>query len=129
MRSLVIFSALLAVTLTAGCGKQPETYGNFANVQSSGLVEDAVGILKTAYPPAKTRLNLMHRYGDDAFGSALVETLRREGYAIAEYVQPLRSDKYAEAPANPDGFAFGYVVDHLTGDAVCVCLCLSATGR
>lgn len=115
MRFFTIFLAapLLVMALVAGCGKQSDKYGNFADARSVELVEDAVGILKIAYPPAKTRLNLIHQYGDDLFGAALLETLRREGYAIAEYVQPLRGDKYAEAPVKPDGFDFGYVIDHI----------------
>lgn len=121
MRFYVIFfvAPLVALVFTAGCGRKlPGKYGNFANAQSVELVEDVVGVLKANYPPAKTRLNLLHSYGDDPFGAALLETLRREGYAIAEYVQAQRPDKYhtAGAPAKPDGFDFAYVVDHLTGD-------------
>ncbi len=121
MRFFVILVAaplfIMTLTLASGCGKQPEQYGNFANVQSGGLAGDSVAVLKTAYPPAKTRLNLMHQYNDDVFGVELVEALRREGYAIAEYASPPRGDKYSIADTpHPGGFDFGYVVDHLAED-------------
>ena len=114
---LFIFAALLALAVFSGCSKPQAIFGNFAKAQSVELVEDAAAILKTTYPPAKTRLNLLHLYGDDLFGAALLETLRRDGYAIAEYVQPQRSDKYAETPpVKPDGLDFAYVVDDLAGE-------------
>ena len=113
---LFIVALLLVATLASGCGGRPEKYGNLADARSVELVEDAAGILKTTYPPAKTRLNLLHLYADDAFGAALLETLRREGYAIAEYAPPLRGGKYAETPVRPDGLDFAYVVDRLNGD-------------
>ena len=120
MRFFVLFlvAPLVVLVFTAGCGRKlPGKYGNFANAQSVELVEDVVGILKANYPPAKTRLNLLHSYGDDPFGAALLEKLRREGYAIAEYVQSQRPDKYHSTDTpKPDGFDFAYIVDHLTGD-------------
>jgi hypothetical protein len=118
MRFQVIFlvAPVIVMALVAGCGKAPGMFGNFAKAQSVELVEDAVGILKTTYPPAKTRLNLLHLYGDDLFGAALLESLRREGYAIAEYVQSQRGDKYAESTAKRDGLDFAYVVDDLAGE-------------
>lgn len=120
MRFFVIFlvAPLIVLALVAGCGgKPPGKYGNFADAQSVELVQDAVGILKANYPPAKTRLNLLHLYGDDPFGAALLESLRREVYAVAEYVRASRPDKYhtADTP-KPDGFDFAYIADHLTGD-------------
>lgn len=110
----IVFIALLALAVFSGCGKPPGKYGNFAQTQSVELVEDAVAVLKSHYPPAKTRLNLV-QYVDDAFGAALVETLRRDGYAIAEYARP---DKYHPVSAKPDGYEFAYVVDHLPDDGL-----------
>ncbi len=97
MRFVSVLLAVIVMAVVSGCGKQPGQYGNFANAQSGGLAGDSVAVLKTAYPPAKTRLNLLHQYSDDAFGVELVEALRREGYAIAEYVPPPRGDKYSTA--------------------------------
>ena len=124
MRFFVMFIAaplfIMTLMLAPGCGKQPGQYGNFANVQSGRLAGDSVAVLKTAYPPAKTRLNLLHQYIDDVFGVELVEALRREGYAVAEYAPPPHGDKYSTAAASdtprPGGFDFAYVVDHLAED-------------
>ncbi len=120
MRFVSVLLAVIVMAVVSGCGKQPGQYGNFANAQSGGLAGDSVAVLKTAYPPAKTRLNLLHQYSDDAFGVELVEALRREGYAIAEYVPPPRGDKYSTAgtseTSHSGGFDFAYVVDHLADD-------------
>jgi hypothetical protein len=92
----------------AGCGKQPGVYGNFAEADSVELVRDAVNALSTNFPPAKTRLALVQET-PDAFGVALVEALRAEGYAVAEYAEGDTS-----LPAlKPDGLAFAYVVDDM----------------
>lgn len=114
--AIFLVMSVVVLVLVAGCGKAPERFGNFAKRQSVELVEDAASILKTNYPPAKTRLNLLHPYTDDLFGAALLETLRHDGYAIAEYAPPLRGDKYAEPPTKPDGLGFAYVVDDLAGE-------------
>ena len=120
MRFVSVLLAVIVMAVVSGCGKQPGQYGNFANAQSGGLAGDSVAILKTAYPPAKTRLNLLHQYSGDVFGVELVEALRREGYAIAEYAPPPRGDKYSEthptASPTPGGLDFGYVIDHLAED-------------
>lgn len=116
--AIIRVAPIIIAAFAAGCGgKKPDVFGNFADARSAELVRDAVGILKVNYSPAKTRLNLLHAYGNDPFGAPLLETLRREGYAIAEEIPPYRRDKYhaADTP-NPDGFDFAYVVDRLAGD-------------
>lgn len=114
---LFLFCLIAPLAFMAGCGKpQLGKFGNFAKVESVDLAEDAANTIKANYPPAKTRLNLIHD-ADDAFGRALLEQLRGSGYAVAEYVRLMRPDKYQEAPAKPDGFDFAYVIDHLTGES------------
>ena len=108
MRSVMLFLGLLAMTLVSGCGKQPVVYGNFANADSVELVQDAVNALSANFPPAKTRLALVQET-EDAFGAALVEALRADGYAVAEYAG---GDKYLPT-AKPAGLAFAYVVDDM----------------
>lgn len=114
----IILACLVAsVVFAAGCrAPQLGKFGNFAKAESVDLAQDAADILLANYPPAKTRLNLVQD-ADDAFGVALLERLRGSGYAVAEYVQPIRRDKYAENPVAPDGFDFGYVLDHVTGES------------
>lgn len=107
---VIAFAALLALAVFSGCGKRPEGLGNFANVDSVELVQDAMSVLATNYPPAKTRIALVQA-ADDVFGSSLVESMRANGYAVAEYAGPAKGDKYLALVKKPDGLAFGYVLD------------------
>jgi hypothetical protein len=79
-----IIAALFTLTL-AGCATTSQ-YGNFvptaANQQQ--IATDAVQQLVTLYLPAKTRFEL-HQVTPDAFGLALVNTLRERGYALLEF--------------------------------------------
>ena len=113
MRTYFILFGLVALpVLTAfcGCGKAPGRFGNFADVESVELVQDAMSALNANYLPAKTRLILVMEV-EDAFGTSLVESMRAEGYAVAEYDAPAKGDKYALAVAKPDGLAFAYMLD------------------
>ena len=112
MRFVLCVLGLVAVALVSGCEKQPGVYGNFAEADSVELVQDAVSALSTNFPPAKTRLALVQET-EDAFGVALVEALRADGYAVAEYVKPGERDKYLSGVTKPDGLAFAYVVDDM----------------
>jgi hypothetical protein len=103
----ILFAALPVLAVFCGCGEQPSGFGNFAKADSVELVQDAMSALTANYPPAKTRLALVQET-EDAFGSALVETLRANGYAVAEYT---KGDKYLADAKKPDGLAFAYVLD------------------
>ena len=107
---LVAFVALLALAILSGCGKRQGQYGNFAKADSVDLVQDAMSALMANYPPAKTRLALVQET-EDAFCASLVETMRANGYAVAEYVGPARSDKYQPAVQKPNGLPFAYLLD------------------
>ena len=68
--------------------------------------------LATLYPPAKTRFEL-HQATPDAFGLALVNTLRERGYALLEF-SPADQAKAsaATAPAGaPAALPLRYVLD------------------
>lgn len=113
----IVFAILLSVVLS-GCATQsrkPQPFGNFAQADSVGLVQDAMNMLTAVYPPAQTRLQLVQD-ATDPFGAALVENLRANGYAVLEYSPPPRGDKYAALVVKPDGAAFGYLVDHMSTD-------------
>ncbi len=112
MRFVLIVWGALVVAFVSGCVKQPGVYGNFAEADSVELVEDAVNALSTNFPPAKTRLALVQET-EDAFGAALVEALRADGYAVAEYVKLGERDKYLSGVPKPDDIAFAYVVDDM----------------
>lgn len=109
-----ILAVILALSMCAGCSGKKKENGNVAQVDSSALVQDAVAVLLTTYPPAKTRLALMQEV-DDSFGDSLTETLRAHGYAVAEYVKPTKRDKYLAAVKRPNGMAFAYLLDSGNG--------------
>lgn len=109
---VIAFAVLLALAVFSGCAKRQSKFGNVANVESVELVQDAMSALLANYSPAKTRFALV-RDADDAFGSALAESMRAHGYAVAEYSGPRRSDKYQPIVEKPDGLAFAYLVDRL----------------
>jgi hypothetical protein len=106
-------TALLALFIAglAGCASTPApaTYGNFVQTpvatDDKAMADDVVKKLAALYPPAKTRFNLQHPT-PDAFGIAMVATLRAKGYALAE-VKP-----DAQAPALAAGEqSLAYIID------------------
>lgn len=105
MKVFMFAAAVSFLTLVIGCGPQPK-YGNFTKVDSQSLVNDAVAMMLATYPPAQTRLNMLHE-PNDAWGSKLVRVLRTHGYAMAEYSdKPKEKDKYAET-----GVDFAFILD------------------
>ena len=75
--------ACLLLFLAAGCAKR-SPYGNFvasAPLDADLLARDATHALVTFYPPALTRIRIPE-LSPDAFGAALVEGLRKRGYAV-----------------------------------------------
>ena len=110
-----MWKTFVAVALVLCCGcinrARPEPYGNFANIESTALVHEAMALIQSAYPPAKTRLVLLQT-ADDAFGTALVKTLRASGYGIEEYTPPAKDDKYMTVDDPPKVFGFAYVLDY-----------------
>ena len=105
-----ILAVMCVFMLCAGCSRQESDYGNLAGVDSAVLVQDTVFVMLETYPPAQTRLSLVHKE-DDAFGKGLVEALRLHGYAVAEYLEPEKkrwnSSKTVE---KPDGLPFSYLI-------------------
>ena len=123
MRKLTGFSGLtflafpfLLLAGLAGCAST-EPYGNFlgANAPATvneSLAADSVRQLVTLYPPASTRFDL-GQPTPDAYGSALLESLRSKGYAILEFDAELAAsaDQPAAAGAGGPGLSLRYVVD------------------
>lgn len=113
MRVPVIVAVMvLSLSIHPGCRERPKVYGNFANVESADLVHDALTAMLAAYPPAKTRLNLLHEAGD-MFGFRLIESMRGNGYAVAEYAGPAKGGKKPAVVDSPSGLGFGYILDRL----------------
>jgi hypothetical protein len=111
------FATLLAVL--TGCASHDlsrnVSYGNFVQdspaASDQKMAADAVQRLITLYPPAHTRFDLQ-QITLDAFGSALVASLRSNGYALLEY-QP-SSD--ASDPAPPASQTLAPAVTAISSD-------------
>lgn len=107
-----IASLALLATL-AGCASSP--YGNFAENTSTSinqaLVTDTVKQLVAVYPPARTRFKLIHET-PDAYGRALVASLRAKGYSLEEF-NPQDSKQVAEVQksGSTTGLAMNYIID------------------
>lgn len=97
--------AAIFLLLVCGC-RTPVKPMDMPPAAVSGLVGDAMDVMLDAYPPAKTRLQL-RREASDAFGTALVEALRANGYAVAE---PAKADKSGKGEQPPAGLGFDHTL-------------------
>ena len=121
MRALATFALLAALTL-AGCATKPPTpsAGSFAltlpAAYTEKLASDAASKLRALYPAASTQFELQQST-PDAFGSALVESLRASGYAVREAASAGQGTKAADSVAAEPGQApahsipLRYIVD------------------
>ena len=134
-------AALLLLPLAA-CATPPPApltlaHGNYAQAspeQELSLVSDVVKRLMIAYPSASTRLNLLHP-ARDAFGVALLASLRGHGYAVSERegvakttvpsVQPGKEPLF-QNPVTAGVRDFRYIVDKADTDVFRVSLWIGA---
>lgn len=87
---------LLAIVGLEGCVSLE--YGNFVKYTppalNTTLVIDTVKQIETLYPPARAQINIgQAMVKTDLFGTGLITTLRKHGYAVQEYRQKPLSDK------------------------------------
>jgi hypothetical protein len=114
MRKLMGLAPLLFLLAgLAGCASI-EPYGNFLGANAPAtlnekLAADTVKQLTVLYPPASTRFDL-GQSTPDAYGSALVESLRIKGYAILEFEPDEAASADSAATAGP-GLSLRYVLD------------------
>ena len=114
MRKLMGLAPLLFLSAgLAGCAST-EPYGNFLGANAPAtlnetLAADTVKQLVTLYPPASTRFDL-GQPTPDAYGSALVESLRIKGYAILEF-EPDEAAPTDNPNAAGPGLNLRYVLD------------------
>jgi hypothetical protein len=114
MRKLMGLAPLLFLLAgLAGCAST-EPYGNFLGANAPAalnerLAADTVKQLTVLYPPASTRFDL-GQPTPDAYGSALVESLRIKGYAILEF-EPDEAAPTGSAEAAGPGLNLRYVLD------------------
>lgn len=111
MRKIVMMGLLL-FTL-AGCFTVPQPYGNDTTLSIAQQQELALATVKPLvllYPPAKIRLNVAQPT-TDAYGKALVQALREQGYALQEFAPSSMNDVEQATPLGVDLY---YIVDVLT---------------
>ena len=114
MRKLLGHAPLLFLLAgLAGCASI-ELYGNFLGANAPAtlnerLAADTVKQLTVLYPPASTRFDL-GQPTPDAYGSALVESLRIKGYAILEFEPDEAAPTDSPDTAGP-GLSLHYVLD------------------
>ena len=114
MRKLLGHAPLLFLLAgLAGCASI-EPYGNFLGANAPAtlnerLAADTVKQLTVLYPPASTRFDF-GQPTPDAYGSALVESLRIKGYAILEFEPDEAASADAPDTAGP-GLSLRYVLD------------------
>ena len=114
MRKLMGLAPLLFLLAgLAGCASI-EPYGNFLGANAPAtlnekLAADTVKQLTVLYPPASTRFDL-GQPTPDAYGSALVESLRIKGYAILEFEPDEAASAGKPNTAGP-GLSLRYVLD------------------
>ena len=113
-----IITLVLCASLAA-CASKP--YGNFIEnapvTTNQVLAADTVKQLMLVYPPASTRLNMVHE-APDAYGRALISTLRARGYALQEVTaqttkkpDPAKATTATAYPAMP-GLDMSYILDN-----------------
>lgn len=95
------FAAVLLLLL-CGC-RAPEKQADPPPATIAELAGDAIGAMRSVYPPARTRLRLQAE-ATDAFGISLLESLRAHGYAVAESAKADKSEPLS------DGLDFAYAL-------------------
>jgi hypothetical protein len=116
----IVMTALLVAGL-AGCASSGP-YGNYAGTsldRNQTMAEATVSKLIALYPPAQTRFNLQQPT-TDAYGAALVQSMRDKGYALLEYAtqgqgraasSATPASAAANAAAATSGLDLRYIVD------------------
>ena len=110
-----------------------QPYGSFIQNPSPAfsqysevLAIDVADQIRRLYPAASTQFDLRHN-ANDAFGQALIDKLRSDGFAVLENVSPANSFLAAihspeesensnsapiiEESTRNNGLAFGYIID------------------
>lgn len=92
----------------------PAGYGNTTRDASAAdgrrMAKDVAAKLSALFPPAYNKLRLQHATAD-VFGTTLVESLRRKGYALSEFNGKARSGPAAKAGAPNGDLNLAYIVD------------------
>jgi hypothetical protein len=105
MKALPALLCVVSAASLVACS-HARTWGNFVpdarQQDQDTMALDAAKQLTELYAPASTSLTLQH-LADDGFGRALVATLRRDGFAVAE----------SNAASHGEQLVLSYVVDRI----------------
>lgn len=77
---------IIAAFLLMGCTACATQYGNYTKISDADnirMADDSVRKLIALYPPASTHFQISQRT-EDAYGAALIQKLRTNGYGIEE---------------------------------------------
>lgn len=109
-------SLLVLIVILGGCTttKAPAGYGNVTRGANAAddrkMAKDVAAKLSALFPPAYNKLRLKHGTAD-VFGTTLVDSLRKKGYALSEFNAKARSGAAAK-PGAPNGdLNLAYIVD------------------
>lgn len=109
--------AMASAAWLGGCAMQGPL-GFYAKAltpaQNEAMAEDTARQMAAMYPPASTYLSLQQPT-QDPFGTALIDQLRGQGYALAEATTSRNQTQ--EAAKETAGTDFGYVVDKVGVDS------------
>lgn len=111
-----IISLLMLATALGGCktAPAPSGYGSFNSdavvAHDKKMAKDVAGKLSTLFPPAYNKLRMQHDTAD-MFGTTLVDSLRKNGYALAEFNGKAHSGTTAKTGAQSSDVTLAYVVD------------------
>ncbi len=104
---------MVLLFLLSGCVTTTQ-YGNYvednSETHNSIIASDAAYQLMQIYPPASTKLNMLH-VAEDSFGTALIKSLRTGGYAIQEHKTSSLGQPENTATADNNGAALAYIFD------------------
>jgi hypothetical protein len=129
-KPVLIFAVILL--LLGGCAMN-QPYGSFIqnpppafDQYSKVMADDVADQIRRLYPAASTQFNLRHN-ANDAFGQALIDKLRSDGFAVLENTSPANSflaaihspEETENSNSTPiieestwnNGLALGYIID------------------
>ncbi len=111
-----VISLLMLAAALGGCktAPVPSGYGSFnrsaVEAHDKKMAKDVAGKLSALFPPAYNKLRLQHDTAD-VFGTTLVDSLRKKGYALAEFNGKAQSGASAKAGTQISDVSLAYVID------------------
>jgi hypothetical protein len=118
MNKFVILS-ILAFLLVGCATTKPSIYGTFiesSDMEAETMATDAVKQITELYPPASTKIYVKQET-PDAFGMALINGLRKKGFALLEYKDNTQASAGQLVFTAESGMPLYYILDQ-AGDSL-----------